>query len=56
MFTPFDSYFLRQAERPRTRAEQLAEDRRAAEFVASVARGGGVVRRAARRIKSLGRS
>ena len=45
MFTPFDSYFLRQAERPRTRAEQLAEDRRAAEFVASVARGRRVARR-----------
>ena len=38
MFTPFDSYFLKQAERVRTRAEQLAEDRRAAELVAGLAR------------------
>jgi hypothetical protein len=55
MFTPFDSYFLRQAERTRTRAEQLAEDRRAAELVAGLARGGSVVRRSARRIRSLRR-
>jgi len=56
MFTPFDSYFLQQAERTRTRAEQLAEDRRAAELVASLARGRSRVRRAARRIQSLGRA
>jgi hypothetical protein len=46
MFTPFDSYFLNQAERPRTRAEQLAADQRAAELVASLARGQSAVRRA----------
>jgi hypothetical protein len=46
MFTPFDSYFLNQAERPRTSAERLAEDRRAAEFVATFAQGRRSVRRA----------
>lgn len=46
MFTPFDSYFLSQAERPRGRAEQLADDRRAAELVASLASGRRSVRQA----------
>ena len=46
MFTPFDSYFLHQAERRRTRTEQLADDRRAAELVATLTKGPRSVRRA----------
>jgi hypothetical protein len=46
MFTPFDSYFLNQAERLRTRAEELAEDRRAAELAATLAQGRRSIRRA----------
>jgi hypothetical protein len=39
MVTPLEITFAYQAERPRTRAEQLAEDARAAELVAGFARG-----------------
>ena len=43
MFTPHDSYFLYQAERPRTRGEQLAEDVLAAELIAGLERGRGLL-------------
>ena len=39
MITPLESYFLYQAERPRTRAEQQADDARSAGFIASFTRG-----------------
>ncbi|MDP9256269.1 MAG: hypothetical protein M3Q31_06925 [Actinomycetota bacterium] len=37
MITPLETYFVYEAGRPRRRAEQLAEDARAAELVAGFA-------------------
>jgi len=39
MITPLEITFAYEAGRPRTRAEQLAEDARAAELIAGFARG-----------------
>jgi hypothetical protein len=55
MITPFETHFVYQAGRPRGRAEQLAEDARAAELVAGFARGCAVLAAAGRCLGRLRR-
>jgi hypothetical protein len=52
MVTPLESYFLYQAERPRTRAEQQADDSRSAGFIASITPGSALLRRRSRRLEN----
>jgi hypothetical protein len=52
VITPLESYFLYQAERPRTHAERLADDARSADFAASFARGAVALRRIARQFET----
>jgi hypothetical protein len=57
MVTPLEITFAYQAGRPRTRAEQLAEDARAAELVACFARGHAALTALGRQLRRLvGRS
>ena len=53
MITPLDSYSAYQAERPRSRAEQLAEDARAAGLAASLSHGPAVLAGIGRRLGRL---
>ena len=46
MITQLDGYFADQSARPRTYAEQLADDTRSADFIASIARGPAALKRA----------
>ena len=46
MITQLDGYFADQAGRPRTYGEQLADDTRSADFIASIARGSAALTRA----------
>jgi len=52
MVTPLESYFLYQAERPRTHAERQADDARSADFIAGILRGPAALRRIARRLET----
>ena len=45
MITQLDGYFADQSARPRTYAEQLADDTRSADFIASITRGPAAVTR-----------
>jgi hypothetical protein len=52
VITPLESYFLYQAERPRTHAERLADDARSADFAASFDRALAALRRIARQFET----
>jgi hypothetical protein len=51
MITPLEITFVYEAGRPRTRAQQLAEDARAAELVAGFARGYAALTALGRRLR-----
>ena len=51
MVTPLESYFLYQAERPRTHAERQADDARSAGFIASITRRPAALKRRPRRLE-----
>jgi hypothetical protein len=53
MITPLEITFAYEAGRPRTRAEQLAEDARAAELIAGFARGHAALAAVGRHLRRL---